>query len=443
MLVNTTANGGLRLIDILAEESRRRSTSGTYTLYAISCYFDAEAVRELVETVARVVRQGRASLAGCEIAIDVADWFRQRADQRKLSQHISRVAGLPEGSVRFHPVTVSGRLVHAKGYALISAPRGKAGKLRGFVAVTSGNLTKRGLGLEKASNIELAHVSDESDVLAAFHEQFLWLMESHPLRGKRRREHEEFLLALRLLGAGCFFHKWEGSLSSEISFRITLTEAGKQAARSGNPLFRDYEPSGDVRSRNPIDLASVFRRQPKPFPRHFWRTYSVETSLGRWVPLQIADYIDEVLTGKVAPYMAAVRKATRAAVLDRAAETLRGEVQEMIEEAWITQDETVVDKWLDRVKQFRDSEDLIRARIFNYERVPDVLDDAGRTLVLHTFWGMREHLFLKERQPGGLRGIMRRAIENELDDHDYEEELARIAREAREELERWANRASG
>lgn len=199
MLVNTTANGGSRLIDVLAAESRRTSTSGTYTLYAISCYFDTEVVRELVETVARVVRQGRASLAGCEIAIDVADWFRQRADQQELSHEICRVAGLSEGSVRFHPVTVSGRLVHAKGYALISAPRGNAGKLRGFVAVTSGNLTKRGLGLEKASNIELAHVSDESDVLAAFHEQFTWLTEAHPLRGKRRREHEEFLLALRLL----------------------------------------------------------------------------------------------------------------------------------------------------------------------------------------------------------------------------------------------------
>ena len=182
LLVNTAGKRSSRLLDVLTGEAKATSSSGTRVLYALSCYFDREALIALTTALARAVRSAGSTLVGCRIAVDVGDWTRQRCDRKALVRDVAAAAKFSVKDVELHAIHVSGCLVHAKGYALISPPRTKSRQRRGFVAVTSGNLTQRGLGLARSSNVELAHISRDSEALEAFRSHFHWLTKAPPLR---------------------------------------------------------------------------------------------------------------------------------------------------------------------------------------------------------------------------------------------------------------------
>jgi hypothetical protein len=121
---------------------------------------------------------------------------------------------------------------------------------------------------------------------------------------------DHFLLALALFSSGAFYHRWQGSLSAEIRFKLTLTKTGRKAWTSGAGAFRRYRSDSDTISRDPLNIEQVFDKIPKPFPDWFWRTYATDTLLGYWLPDPIAMIVDRKLSDQMEPYMTAIQEHT-------------------------------------------------------------------------------------------------------------------------------------
>lgn len=219
--------------------------------YGLTCYFDLEAIKMLAKRIEKSVRQAQGNLIGFHIAVDAGEWIKSRIAIKEVIDEISRLAELPTESITFTPVNMTNQLFHAKAYGLLSPLYPKTGCRKGFIAVTSGNLTLRGLGIDDHCNVELVEILKEPSALA----EFIDIM--HRISNEFAAPmaiQDEFLLALRIFSAGCFYHKWEGNLSNNVLFRITLTETGKKARESDQKLFPGYSPDSMTISRDPLNL---------------------------------------------------------------------------------------------------------------------------------------------------------------------------------------------
>jgi hypothetical protein len=240
------------------------------------------------------------AVTGITVAVDVGQWIRCRVPTEVLARDLAAASKVDLKLVRIVPVQFPHRLVHAKAYAAISP--GCAGS-KGFVVVTSGNATHPGLGLASNSNLELAVLITQRSALLDFEKVMRELVKKSVSVSKAMQQ-DHFLRALALFSRGTFYHKWQGSLSSEIRFKLTLTDTGRKARSRGETAFRAYQPDADTVSRDPLSIESIFQNIPKPFPPRFWAIYSVETLLGYWLPNPVSEVVNRKLSEKVAPYIA-------------------------------------------------------------------------------------------------------------------------------------------
>ncbi|SDX45420.1 hypothetical protein [Thiocapsa roseopersicina] len=399
------------------------------TFVAFTCYIDRDAIDELISAVqSSIIKQG-GHLARVLLFVDAGEWAKQRIDRNELKRLVRDRTGLIK-RVTIAPAWFGGKLFHAKCYALIG-PRDDSNRRKGFVVLTSGNLTKRGLGLVRNHNVEFLHVSQDADLL----EEVSCIAKS--LENERRppkeydQRHADLMVALELFGSGVFYHKWTSTLSSVGRFTLTLTEAGRNASiRSDNP-FSDYESKRETVSREPIQLNQVFENVGRVFPRMFWAYYSVDTLLGRWVPQSVAAVIDERLVSDVCKYVDEIKRIANDKQLADTKRILCDEVSGYFREGYIEETENVVDRWHDRVRQFRDDKEAVKLNIINYEKVPDVLDSANRSLVLKMFKGVRDRVSVV-RNPKGLKLTIASYLEGQ--NVNLDDAFSDLAGRAREEL---------
>lgn len=430
-LTNGKLGGGSTLISMIEETARASLVKKTKRhLYALSCYFDIAALSAFGRTVAKHVRSRGGTVASFNVAVDAGEWIRSRMTLAEIQGLLAKASGVPLSEVAVAPIQVRGRLLHAKAYAAISS----ADDGDGFVVVTSGNATERGLGLAGNANIELATVTTTPANVSAFKALFEELAE-HEVSEKDALRQDRFLLALALFSAGAFYHRWQGSLSAEIRFKLTLTEAGREERKRNAAAFRGYEPDADTMSRDPLEIEQIFETTPKPFPASFWRTYSVDTLLGHWVPAPIAELVDAKLSRDVAPYVTAIRGRTVPPIVRRIARELAADIEEYAGKGWITETPTVVDKWSKRVKRFRENDQALKLRIHPYERVPDVLDSSSRAAVLQMESTLSAQLGSKIKI-GGTKGVVDRFLRGELTRAELDSEFQELADDAAASLER-------
>jgi hypothetical protein len=300
------------LLDYLENATKETTrTNGKRTFYAVTCYFDSEAVKTLANNINNALNEVQGQLIGFYVFVDIGDWFKYRGSKDELIQNICELTKLAKNAIDFIPINFRNRLFHAKSYALVAPKSRKQNRRRkGFVATTSGNLTKRGLGLDDESNIEFVEIANNPTSI----EEFITIIEvlkGNNIASKQLlANHDEFILALQIFSAGSFYHKWEGNLSDEVRFKLTLTNKGIKAFKANNPLFANYKNDSKSISRDPINLQRVFKEQPKPFPKQFLATYSIDTLLGRWIPTDIASLVDEVLKNSVQPYIEEIKSIT-------------------------------------------------------------------------------------------------------------------------------------
>ncbi len=303
------------LLALIRRAAVKNTGKGTYRhIFILTCYFDMPGLIASVNTLGESIHKAGGTVAGITIVVDVTQWIKSRLSKKDIVSDIARSVRLNLDLVTFVPAWFPSQLLHAKAYAAIRP--GKKPK-RGFVVITSGNATERGLGLiKRLSNLELAMVSTDESYLQLF-EQMMAEMVLSPPPMEKALKNDKYLQAFALFSSGEFYHRWQGSLSAEVRFKLTLTKKGLRSQREENPNFPGYRRTAKTISRDPLNLEKIFERTPKPFPLSFWRTYSVETALGYWLPRPIAALVDEKLSGAVDPYMIEIQKRTSANIIDQ------------------------------------------------------------------------------------------------------------------------------
>jgi hypothetical protein len=363
-LMNASKGKSDSLLSFIARAARTTTENGARRqVYILTCYFDPSALRTVTANIRDSIKQVGGTITGVTVAVDVGQWIRRRVSTEELERDLANAAGVALNLVRVVPVQFSQRLLHAKAYAAVGPERTVR---KGFLVVTSGNATLRGLGLDDASNLELAVSITQQTELANF-EKLIRELVKKSVSERKAMQHDRFLRAIALFCSGTFYHKWQGSLGSEIRFKLTLTDAGKKAKRRGEMAFSEYQPDSDTVSRDPLKIESIFQKIPRPFPPRFWAIYSIETLLGQWLPGPVAIVANHRLSEEVAPYVSAVRKRTSAKTVDEVVRQLLSEVKAFKRRGWIEENSSIIGTWRDRVMRFRENEDLIKLRIHPYE----------------------------------------------------------------------------
>jgi hypothetical protein len=360
-----------------------------YRLWILTCYFDVPALEQIGTMFCKAVGIISGTRPEITVAIDVGEWITHRISETELVGRISNASGIAPGSVKVLPVQIPGHLIHAKAYGAIGDRNGS-----GFVVVTSGNATRRGFGLDPNANLELATVTAERWHVAQF-KSMMDDLATHGMSEEHAIRHDDFLRALALFSSGSFYHRWGGALGSEIRFRLTLTAKGKKARRSRS--FRGYRSDSDTISTDPLNIEKVFERKPKPFSRSFWRTYSVDTLFGYWVPEPIAQIVDDKLTQSMLPYIEKVKQSTSDAIVGTVAKKRAAEVTRYAKKHWIKENRNVVSEWSARVRQFRENDELIALRLRPYQRVPELLSGESRAAVLEATRSLRLQINSKRK----------------------------------------------
>jgi hypothetical protein len=395
-------------------------------VYVLTCYFDIDALVEVIATVFRRINSVSGKIAGVTVAIDVGEWIRCRVSSDELIGRIAKAARVPEKLVKVISVRVPGHLLHAKAYAAIKP----LSQEKGFVVITSGNTTRRGLGLSEACNLEIAALITERESLVEF-EGIMRELAKHQISEQLAMKQDEFLQALALFSSGFFYHRWQGSLGAEMRFTLALTSKGKKARSENASQFREYQPDGDTMSRSPIDIENVFRKNPRPFSAAFWRNYAVDTLLGYWIPRPVAEIVDQKLAQDVKPYLDEVRKLTTPTRVTSVVSELKNDLKDFRRRGWVKEKPTVIDGWQDRVTRFRHNADLIKLRIHPYQRVPEVLTSETRQAILETAAVLREHLHYRKRLMP-TKSVVAEFFAGRLTVAELDHEWSRVGRTASE-----------
>jgi hypothetical protein len=395
-------------------------------LYVLTCYFDVDALVRIVATISGKLERVSGRVSGITVAIDVGEWIRCRVSSGKLINQLAKAANISERMVKVISVQVPGHLLHAKAYAAIKS----RGPEKGFVVITSGNTTQRGLGLVEASNLEIAALITEHAALIEF-THIMEELKKYKISEQLAMKQDEFLQSLALFSSGVFYHRWQGSLGAELRFTLTLTDKGKRARSENGNHFRDYQPDGDTMSRSPIDIEKVFSKNPKPFNAAFWRNYATDTLLGYWVPRPVAEVVDQKLSEDVKPYLEEVQKLTTPRRVGLIVGQLLSDVTTFRRNGWIKEKQSSIDGWKERVARFRDNADLIKLRIHPYQRVPDVLTSETRQAIIETAEVLRAHLSHKRRL-SPTKGVVGKFFAGQLTVAQLDREWSRIGEIAAE-----------
>jgi hypothetical protein len=418
------------LLSIVEQAVRLSSEKGARRhLYVLTCYFDLPGLKKVTGTIRDQLNTVGGKLTGITVAVDVGEWIKRRFSVDMLAKTMATAAGVSPLVAKILPVRFPGHLLHAKAYAAIgSGDRDKSG----FVVVTSGNATQPGLGLVGASNLELAIAATDSQSLAAF-EGIIADLAKKQVSGQVAMQQDLFLRALALFTSGEFYHRWQGSLSAEIRFKLTLTPKGRKARKENAPEFSDYQTDSDTISRDPLNIERIFDKAPKPFPQAFWRTYSVGTLLGYWLPRPIAKLVDLKLSDDVEPYMAAIRQHTSTQMIAAIVKRLQADVIRFNKSKLIREGTSVVDTWRERVMDFRKDKELVTLRIYPYTRVPDLLSGETRSAVLEVVNILSNQLGRKKKL-SPTKGVANQFLCGKLTQAQLDREWVGLAEKADETI---------
>jgi hypothetical protein len=214
--------------------------------------------------------------------------------------------------------------------------------------------------------------------LASF-ETIVQGLTKHRITEEEAIRNDFYLRALALFGSGVFYHRWAGALGAEARFALTLTAKGKKRRKEDIAAFPGYQRDSESISRDPLGIEQILERKlAKPFPKAFWRLFSVDTVFGQWIPEPIARLVDKRLSQDVMPYVRAIASGTKAPRLTKISAELRRETHKYNRENLIMQDPSIVTVWRNRIERLRSNKELIRLRVFPYTRVPDLLSAEAR-----------------------------------------------------------------
>jgi hypothetical protein len=406
-----------------------------YTFYAITCYFNPEAANRLIKNIHKILGN---KLQGCKILIDSNEFFKQNIDKNSFIQNISEIIDLPLESISLTPIDYNAKLFHPKAYALIEDIIPNFTTSKGFAIITSGNFTKSGL----AGNIEMGQIVNDFDSLNDFVNLFSNLKNNHAISAEQEAKQREFKLAVQTLSQGEFYHMWHPSF--DLIFRLNLSPEERKILRDkvndeetkrkiGNFLLKEMKSITD----DPVNIQSIFNICPKPIPPDFWGTYSIDTLLGQWVPLEISKLIEQEVEESMKIFNPILEDIGNPQKIQKYIQELRQYVKEKIDENVIDMDIdnlSAVETWQKKVKIFFKNANVLKSLICKYENINISVRNISKDVILSIYESIKGFYGISGSHQG-LGKILGELVESQ-DNRKLKEEIEKLVKKAKERLEK-------
>lgn len=251
-----------------------------WTLYIMTCYITISGLDNLFIALANSFEQNK--LIKVKILVDKDEWAklfffnkeRVLKDRIKKLKNINENINISTSNISIKPVD-SDKLFHAKSFALIND------NFEGFIISTSANLTERGLN----TNLEFGNFVQNSTDLNQQYINLFSGIEEKSLVGNEQilRDIAEAEL---ILSMGVFYIKRDDI--DTICSRDKSEEAVKRTLRR-NGVNNDSQSI----SYRLIDHIAIKKLLPPLIPSNLIKHYSIETIIGRWIPKEIDQIIEE------------------------------------------------------------------------------------------------------------------------------------------------------
>jgi hypothetical protein len=145
-----------------------------------------------------------------------------------------------------------------------------------------------------------------------------------------------------------------------VRFRLRLSEKGRRLGARERRVFADadFEIDAESVSSDPLRMERVFHKVGKPLPAEFIRMFTIDTLLGRWMPLPVSELVDTRLAGELAPYVRQVQRLTTDTALGSACAQQEERVKRLRRRGLVEGADGVVPKWRESAGELFDESRL-------------------------------------------------------------------------------------
>jgi len=326
-----------------ASKKLYRKAQHRHELSILTCYFDIEAIRRLVEELTKEVK-----LTEIYIIVDASDVNKIGVDV--LDDEFN------EMGIDFR-IDCSKKLLHAKAYRLrqYTAKDKWAG---GILIVSSGNATNNGL---YGINTELGYLSNLKKDLDDFDDLYDDIWEKAYDLDKFKKRKREKTRYYDLLVSGVFLHKWEGNFNQLFSAKYTINKEAVSEMEQDEDLIEWGVKFGKTLSISIFDFSEI--KQYK-ISKEFFKMFTIETYLGRWCPISAWIYINNCLKKKGSTSKKQEILRSKLSSLNEAKRTLKYRQDRLLDKKYIKQPKSNhIATWEQNVKKISSQSDVLFERL--------------------------------------------------------------------------------
>lgn len=368
------------LLSVICQQTQNIANEerNDWIFYVITCYFNPKIANELVNKIREILDD---KLKEIHILVDSREFIKQNINENDFKNNIRNIKNLDLLDVSLTPIDYNSKLFHAKSYALINKNVSS-----GFALITSANFTEAGL----KRNIEIGKIFNDIDSLKRFTKIFTSIKNNYSLSVEQKAKQREFQIAVKTLSQGTFYHVWNPSFDLIFRLKLSTQECKRISELSNNEETRTKIEDFVLKQNNTIirdiiNIQSIFDICPRPIPDNFWGRYSIDTLLGRWVPLEISKLIEEEVTE--------IKKILKPIIKEKGSiKNLRNYTKELDEFVSRKTKEKVVEslgdnsnavsKWYKQVYNFFFNDNLLDTFICKYEKIEISIDRQEYDLIM-------------------------------------------------------------
>ncbi|MDM3863107.1 MAG: hypothetical protein PT118_25510, partial [Aphanizomenon gracile PMC644.10] len=400
-------------LDFIKDHTQKLSKINSYKFYAMTCYFDQDATKELAELIHNILGN---SLCEFHLLIDINEYCKESCkdllDMDSFIAYLATITKLSSKNISIMPISPSPKpLFHAKAYALINCDHRSDAYYQGFGIITSANLTNGGI----YKNIEIGHIFDDNDSLRDFYNIFMNLKNNYRIpeeeleeRLQKQRElvkkQKESQKVVNLLSIGSFYHKWQQDHLIDLRFIIKLSKDAKEQRKNNNEVstilrekgFEDKETKQNNPAKKPIDIENFFKLFPKVIPDNILGICSIDTLLGKWIPNQISDLIKKEVDEKTNIYINILQKHLEENLKDYLKE-LDSLIEEFNKKNIIDGNDEdnrkATERWKDKIIKISQDKNLLKLLLWKYQIIPISLNSIQDPDLILTLYDRLHDLY--------------------------------------------------
>jgi HKD family nuclease len=248
-------------------------------------YITKNGLELLFANISEILQQN--NIKKIEILADKKEWAKLFYFQEKgLLKNLKETFRVNKKlNINIKPVDCGSNLFHAKSYALIHDS-----EKEGFVITTSANLTDNGL----RENLEFCNFTSDIASIKSYICSLQDIKEKFTLSPESEKELEDLAEAYTILSTGTFYAE---KTEIQTLCPLFLSKKGQDEISEtfkligGDKIFE--EKVKKTISYRLVDYITTKNLLPPLIPPTVISNYSIKTSIGRWIPNSVSQFINE------------------------------------------------------------------------------------------------------------------------------------------------------